>query len=321
MMELGHSCRAALCVCLFSLIVAPAALAQGTLVDGVLGTTGSGLGEFHAPKGFCYAGALWVVDSGNDRIERIQDPFAYQDVHGDPGYSVFGSTGSGPGQFVDPTAIAVSPGRSELFVTDTGNDRIQVFDQAGTWLRSFGETGSGPGQFHGPAWIAVSGNEVYVTDAGNQRVQVFDTAGNFLRQWGSEGNDPGQFHHPSGIAVVPEDEVLVADADLGTIQQFATGGDFEEVIASGLDQPQGLSLDGSEIALSGAGCIRWQGTCTDFSAASRGFGSFSEPHQAEGYCCYWGVVSDTGNDRLLILVGPDPVEAATWGMLKRRYGK
>jgi hypothetical protein len=321
MMELGHSCRVVLYLCLFSLLAAPAALAQGVLVDGTLGTTGSGLGEFQAPHGFCYAGALWVVDSGNDRVQRIQDPFAYQSEHGDPGYSVFGSTGSGPGQFRNPTAIAADPDRSELFVTDTGNDRIEVFDYSGNWLRSFGQTGSGPGQFQGPAWIAVYNGEVYVTDAGNDRVEVFDPAGNFLRQWGSDGTDPGQFHHPSGIAVVSENEVLVADSDLGTVQQFATGGDFEEVIASGLDEPQGLSLDGSEIALAGANCIRWGGACTDFSAASRGFGSLSAPHQAEGYCCYWGVITDTGNDRLLILVGPDPVEASTWGLLKQRYGR
>ncbi len=32
-------------------------------------------------------------------------------------------------------------------------------------------------------------------------------------------------------------------------------------------------------------------------------------------------MTDTGNDRLLIVMGPDPVEASTWGMLKQRYGR
>ena len=317
----GHFRRIAFFSGLLPLLFVSVAFSQGVIVEGTLGTSGTGPGEFHAPKGVWNAGALWVVDSGNDRIQLVREPFAFEDVDGDPGYSVIGSSGTGPGEFRNPTAVAGEWNRPEIFVTDTGNDRIQVFDRTGNWLRSFGETGSGPGQLRGPAWIAVYGGDVYVTDAGNHRVQVFDAEGNFLRQWGSEGDGPGQFRDPSGISAWSEEGVLVADAQLGTVQRFAADGTYEGEYASGLDQPRGISEDGFQIAVSGSNRIWVGGVGTDYSAVSRGFGPLSGPQQAAGYCCYWGVVTDTGNDRLLILVGTDPVEAATWGTLKRRYGK
>ncbi len=60
----------------------------------------------------------------------------------------WGDKGTGPGQFHDPTGIAISG--DEVFVSDARNGRIQVFDVAGNFLRSFGKVGNGPGELGRP---------------------------------------------------------------------------------------------------------------------------------------------------------------------------
>jgi len=61
-----------------------------------------------------------------------------------------------------------------IYVADALNNRIQVFDSAGSFLFEFGSSGSGDGQFKVPFGIAVdSRKNIYVADLGNLRIQVF----------------------------------------------------------------------------------------------------------------------------------------------------
>ncbi len=76
-----------------------------------------------------------------------------------------------------------------MFVADSGNARIQKFDNNGTFLATWGSLGSGDGQFNLRTRVAVdaSGN-VFVTDTasgGNSRIQEFTNTGTFIRKWGS----------------------------------------------------------------------------------------------------------------------------------------
>ncbi|MDP6314547.1 MAG: hypothetical protein QGF76_09755, partial [Arenicellales bacterium] len=113
----------------------------------------------------------------------------------------WGSRGSGNGQFYHPYGIAFD-GSGNVYVADTYNHRVQVFDSSGNFLRKWGSRGSANGQFRYPPGIAVDGSgNVYVADTYNHRVQVFDSSGNFLRKWGSYGSGNGQFRYPFGIAV------------------------------------------------------------------------------------------------------------------------
>jgi sugar lactone lactonase YvrE len=92
----------------------------GTLVAGVGGGPGVGLGQFTNPKGLLDDpfGRLLVVDSGNGRLQL----FGSVDQHS-PFLDAYGGTGSGPGQFSHPTSVALGPG-GWLYVSDTGNGRI-----------------------------------------------------------------------------------------------------------------------------------------------------------------------------------------------------
>lgn len=99
----------------------------------------------------------------------------------------FGSTGRGSGQLQDPGAVAVNPANGDIYVTDTGNDRVEYFNGAsghvGEYLGEFGVAGTEPGELDEPKGIAIGAKgDVWVVDSGNDRVQVFSPTGKPLRQ-------------------------------------------------------------------------------------------------------------------------------------------
>ena len=76
------------------------------------------------------------------------------------------------------SGIAVDA-RGHVFVADTGNNRVQVFDSAGNFLLKWGVQGDEKGQFNEPRGVAVdkTGARVYAADTGNNRIQVFQGYG------------------------------------------------------------------------------------------------------------------------------------------------
>ena len=81
--------------------------------------------------------------------------------------------GTGDGQFHNPKGISVDRA-GNVYVAETINHRVQVFDSNGRFQRKWGSEGSGNGQFDRPRYVAVDGAwNVYVSDSGNHRVQVF----------------------------------------------------------------------------------------------------------------------------------------------------
>src|SRR5438094_4979731 len=81
----------------------------------------------------------------------------------------WGTLGSGDGQFNSPFSVAVD-NSGNVYVVDSGNNRVEKFDSSGTFLTAWGSFGSGDGQFSSPRGVAVgpSGN-VYVVDTNNNR--------------------------------------------------------------------------------------------------------------------------------------------------------
>ncbi|MBL4865602.1 MAG: hypothetical protein JKY67_04415 [Pseudomonadales bacterium] len=79
----------------------------------------------------------------------------------------WGGKGSNPGQFHDPTGIAVTA--DEVFVSDSRNGRIQVFDHGGRFLRQFGASGDKPGQLGRPMNLSIYENTLYIADYWNDR--------------------------------------------------------------------------------------------------------------------------------------------------------
>jgi serine/threonine-protein kinase len=87
--------------------------------------------------------------------------------------ATFGTLGSGRDQFRFPNGIALDE-QGDIYVADTGNNRIVVLSPSGEWLFAVGTRGSHPGQFNAPTGIAVDGHgNVYVADTNNNWVQKF----------------------------------------------------------------------------------------------------------------------------------------------------
>jgi len=107
-----------------------------------------------------------------------------------------------------------------VYVTDQGNNRVQKFDNDGTFLSSWGSDGTGAGQFNSVTGIAVNDDSVYVVDNQLNKIQKFDLDGNFVTQWGSEGNEPGEFFSPIGITTGNNGTVFVVDTGNQRIQKI-----------------------------------------------------------------------------------------------------
>jgi DNA-binding beta-propeller fold protein YncE len=142
------------------------------------------------------------------------------------------TTGDGP--LKSPSSVGVDS-EGNIFVVDGGNDRIQVFDPSGQFLRGWGKHGSGEGEFDLKARtepltlgeLAIDADDhLYVVDSFNERVQKFDNAGNFLLEWGSSGREDGQFVRPLGVAVNPDGTIYVIDDRRNTVQVFDAQGKF-----------------------------------------------------------------------------------------------
>ncbi len=91
---------------------------------------------------------------------------------------------AGYSRFFGPRGIAIGPA-GMVYVTDTGNKRVQVFDADGNFLREFGGGGTWTGQMDEPVGIAMDETGVvYIADTWNRRTQALTSEGLFLYQWG-----------------------------------------------------------------------------------------------------------------------------------------
>jgi sugar lactone lactonase YvrE len=124
------------------------------------------------------------------------------------------------GDFANPTNVAVDS-EGNLFVADTLNDRVEMFDGDGKFINAFGKNCDAPGCFQRPKGIAVDGdNHIWVVDTMASRVQVFDREGRLLAYFGEYGKWPGQFNAASGIAIDKFNRVIVAEQQPGRVQIF-----------------------------------------------------------------------------------------------------
>ena len=132
-----------------------------------------------------------------------------------------------PGDFARPTNVAVDQD-GNLYVSDTLNDRIQIFDAEGNFIRAFGKPGDGPGYFARPKGIAIDGDgHIWVADGVQNRVQVFTPEGQLLIWMGEPGLLPGQFRALAGLTIDKNNRVFTSEQYPGRVQMFQYVSDAE----------------------------------------------------------------------------------------------
>ena len=87
--------------------------------------------------------------------------------------SEFGLKGVDRGQFCSPECVAVDQ-LGFIYVGDSGNARVQIFQPNGSFVKVFGGKGSNDGKF---AWVSgitiTKSMDIIVTDSKNSTVQIF----------------------------------------------------------------------------------------------------------------------------------------------------
>jgi len=168
---------------------------------------------------------LYVVDTENDVVAVFDaDSFKLLRKIGTPGKK---HTLTAPGTFSLPSSVAVDKD-GNVFVTDTFNNRVEVFDADGMFISTFGKAGDGPGYFERPKGIATdTDGHIWVVDGAQDRVQVFDQSGRLLIYFGEHGEWPGMFMQANDIAIDKQNRVFVSEQFLGRVQMFRYVSDAE----------------------------------------------------------------------------------------------
>ena len=141
----------------------------------------------------------------------------------------WGKPGTGPGEFRfitnDPTAPTdvagkIAVGRNGMvYISDSGNDRVQVFTSQGRFIRQFGSYGARKGQFLFPADLVVDGSgNVYVTDDQSQTLAKFSPSGKVIWQiGGSASSDQDLLGHQHPASIDAHGRLVMVNDDQGRV--------------------------------------------------------------------------------------------------------
>ena len=132
-------------------------------------------------------GNLYIADKGNNRIRKVDAAGVISTVAGSGGWGYGGDGGPAlQARFLAPSGVAADAA-GNLYIADTGNNRIRKVDAAGvistvagTGKQGYGGDGGAAvrAQLAFPLGAAADGaGNLYIVDAGNNRIRKVDAAG------------------------------------------------------------------------------------------------------------------------------------------------
>lgn len=228
----------------------------------VFGGAGRGPGAFAYPRAIARApdGRIYVVDK-SARVQRFDADGTFETLWTMPDYAAgkpvgltvhpdgrvfvadthyhrvvvfgsdgmelarFGEAGTGDGQFVWPTDVAIDADNFIYVSEYNGNDRITKWSPTYEFVSVVvaGEVAGRP--MRRPAALAIDRQQtLWVADACNHRILRFDLDGNLLVAFGEMGRQPGQLRYPYDIDIDPDGNVLVCEYGNCRLQWFDAQG-------------------------------------------------------------------------------------------------
>ena len=170
----------------------------------------------------CFSGKIRKAIEETDLIELIPEY-----VGRDSPVLKRCSKGSGNEEFMNPRGISIDRMRNEVFIADLSNNRIQILNTEGEYMRSFGTD-----YLKEPHGICVSQDGVFVTDMARNCLLKFSLPGKFINQIGSRGTAPRCFTGIRGLCY-ESGLVYVCDSGMQRIQVFHSNLQFVKEFGSG----------------------------------------------------------------------------------------
>jgi phospholipase C len=185
-----------------------------------------------------------------------------------------------------PYGVALDP-KGDVWVADTGHDRVVEFAPSGRLMTSFA------GGLDQPEGIAVDATgHVWIADTGHDRVVEFSPAGRRLATFGSPGSGHGQLDQPVALAISPFGDVWVADQGNSRVEDFTAFGRYHASIQ--VPTPAGVTLDNRGDVWVSSPSYAPGNSVYEFSPAGKRLRSFGTTQAG------FGDLGDTGG----IAVGP-----------------
>jgi DNA-binding beta-propeller fold protein YncE len=180
------------------------------------GVSGTAPGQLSFPRAVAVRadGDIWVSEYGV--VERVQRFRAKDRAL----LKVLGGSIAGEPGFNRAEGLALDEAQ-RLYVADSCNHRIQVFDPEGQLLRAYGRAGDALGELSYPYDVRVdAAGRQYVCEFGNSRIQVFDAFDRPLEVLGGAGSAPGRLNNPWSIALDSRGNLYVADTLNHRVQKW-----------------------------------------------------------------------------------------------------
>jgi YYY domain-containing protein len=173
---------------------------------------------------------LYIADTWNGRVQH---------------FTLSGEWKAAAAELYGPRGIVSAPD-GKVWVTDTGNHRLVVYDRELGNKQIIGKLGKDPLEFSTPIGIAVdAAGSIYVADTGNHRIQVLAGDGRFLRSISVRGWKGAVEPH---VEIAPAGGIYATDPEANAVIAFdppgtETGRWVADDQGKKFSQPTGLALD------------------------------------------------------------------------------
>jgi DNA-binding beta-propeller fold protein YncE len=170
---------------------------------------GEDAAHFNKPADIALAsnGDFYIADGyGNSRVVKFNRAGQF--------LKTWGKKGTLPGEFNLPHAVRLDA-EGRVYVADRENNRIQVFDAEGTFLRQL--------EGFAPFGLFITPDQtLFVADGRANKVLKMTLDGKVLTSWGATGPQPGNFQLPHGLTVARDGTVYVTEITGKRVQKFIT---------------------------------------------------------------------------------------------------
>jgi hypothetical protein len=178
----------------------------------------------------------------------------------------FGEPGSGEGQLQAPAGLAVNEQAGDVYVADSANNRVEVFDAQGKYVSQFDGSEAPTGQLSAPTSVAVDNSSgslkgaVYVADPAHKVIDRFAPEGKYAAQLAAACEKLGEPAPCAGSALIPFGELVGVAVDAagnlwvyesdeegkGIICEFDAAGTVIARFRTSRETSAGFAVDSSE---------------------------------------------------------------------------